>query len=153
MPTKVSFNYNCSLSGLISLNTCYLYDFGIGIPVKFSPQAHLSQMYMYFLTVIREILSLIKLLSNWINLILLLHCIINYIIHMSFYIIILLEKEGDIEEVEEELAKLSIGEGNVHEKKFGGKFQQSKTNNLKFLERKFKMNVCNNYREGINFIV
>ena len=80
-------------------------------------------MYMYFLMVIREILSLIKLLSNWIKLILLLHCIINYIIHMSFYIIILLEKEGDIEEVEEELTKLSIGEGDVQEKKFGGKFQ------------------------------
>ena len=41
---------------------------------------------------------------------------------MSFYIIILLEKEGD-KEVEEELAKLSIGEGDVQGKKFGGKFQ------------------------------
>ena len=38
---------------------------------------------------------------------------------MSFYFIILLEKEG---EIEEKLAKQSIGE-DVQEKKFGGKFQ------------------------------
>ena len=77
--TKASFNYICCLSGLISLDTYYLYDFGIGISVKateerniynFSPKAYLSQN-VYVLSYSNKgnnkPYALVKLLSNWIN--------------------------------------------------------------------------------------
>ena len=42
---------------------------------------------------------------------------------MLFYIIILLEKNSDIEEAEDKLSKVSIREGEEQEKQVGGKFQ------------------------------
>ena len=64
---------------------------------------------------------------------------------MSFYIIVLLEKKGDIEEAEEKIAKLSIhGEG--QEEKAGGKFPEI------LRKEKFKVNFCNKCREGIYYV-
>ena len=43
---------------------------------------------------------------------------------MSFYIMVLLEKKGDIEEAEEKIAPLSFREGEGQEEKAGGKFPE-----------------------------
>ena len=43
---------------------------------------------------------------------------------MSFYIIVLLEKKGDIEEAKEKITELSIQEGEMQEEKAGGKFPE-----------------------------
>ena len=64
---------------------------------------------------------------------------------MLFYIIILLEKKGDIEEAEEKIAKLSIHEVEGQEEKAGGKFSEI------LRKEKFKVNFCNKCREGIYY--
>ena len=65
---------------------------------------------------------------------------------MSFYIIVLLEKKGDIEEAEEKIAKLSIPEGEGQEEKAGGKFPEI------LRKEKFKVNFCNKCMEGIYYV-